>query len=68
MGYISLILDEFPKLRPIVGAIVIFAIVVGAIMVLSDQKVKKSIYTLCCQSSAFLYREHDARWNLLPRD
>lgn len=41
MGYISLILDEFPKLRPIVGAIVIFAIVVGAIMVLSDQKVKK---------------------------
>lgn len=41
MGYISLILDEFPKLRPIASLIVIVVIAIGAIVVLSDQKVKK---------------------------
>ena len=61
MGYISLILDEFPKLRPIVGSIAIFVIVVGSIVVFSDQKVEKKVFTPYSAKVVFFYTENTMR-------
>ena len=61
MGYISSILNVFPKLRPIVGSIMIFLIVVGAIIVLSDQKVKKKVFTPYAAKVVFFYTENTMR-------
>ena len=61
MGYISSILDEFPKLRPIVGSIAIFVIVVGSIVVFSDQKVEKKVFTPYSAKVVFFYTENTMR-------
>ena len=62
MGYTSLILNDFPKLKPIVVSIMIFVIVVGAMIVISGQiNERKASFTPYAAKVVLFYTENTMR-------